>query len=365
MSGTTVNDLPLAWPATLERAPRPAIVYLDQNHFINLAKYAHGNLAFKHYDALLAAVLRASMDGRAVFPLSTVHFMETGQIGNSRRRRDVAELMEAVSEFATLLGRPMLARLEIEAAVLNRLGMPQPLNKVSLVGRGVLHAFGRPDGLNLRDGDGTDITAALRDEVGHLDFDEEMARAALKLNRSVLGGPAPEELEGLRARGYAPETLRADMESRLTSETEFAGWLTDPANRRVRDRRLRDAVAARELAYAGRLTAEDRQMRRTGASIADVMGRDAASARSFLESMPSTRVTISIKTRYHRNPQRPWTTNDLFDIDALSVAVAYCDAVLSDKQVWSAVRSGRELEPMRAFFPRTPEEMADWVDRLG
>jgi hypothetical protein len=35
-------------------------------------------------------------------------------------------------------------------------------------------------------------------------------------------------------------------------------------------------------------------------------------------------------TEMHRNAERIWKPNDIFDIDALSVAVAYCDAVLCD-----------------------------------
>jgi hypothetical protein len=39
----------------------------------------------------------------------------------------------------------------------------------------------------------------------------------------------------------------------------------------------------------------------------------------------------TLMTEMHRNPQRTWTPNDVFDIQALSVGVAYCDAVLCDK----------------------------------
>jgi hypothetical protein len=39
---------------------------------------------------------------------------------------------------------------------------------------------------------------------------------------------------------------------------------------------------------------------------------------------------VTLMTEMHRNPQRKWTRNDMFDIDALSVGVAYCDAVLCD-----------------------------------
>jgi hypothetical protein len=52
--------------------------------------------------------------------------------------------------------------------------------------------------------------------------------------------------------------------------------------------------------------------------------------RRFTDSMPSSDVFVTIVTEMHRNAERTWKPNDIFDIDALSVGVAYCDAVLCD-----------------------------------
>jgi predicted RNase H-like nuclease (RuvC/YqgF family) len=75
---------------------------------------------------------------------------------------------------------------------------------------------------------------------------------------------------------------------------------------------------------------------RRSTTIGDVIGGDSPEQRerirAFVESMPSTRVAISIKTRYHANRNHRWTMNDIHDIDALSVAVTYCDAVLRTRR---------------------------------
>jgi hypothetical protein len=47
--------------------------------------------------------------------------------------------------------------------------------------------------------------------------------------------------------------------------------------------------------------------------------------------MPSTEVSIEIKTAWHRHRERRWTPNDIYDIDALSLAVPYCDIVVTEK----------------------------------
>jgi hypothetical protein len=47
--------------------------------------------------------------------------------------------------------------------------------------------------------------------------------------------------------------------------------------------------------------------------------------------MPSTEVCIELKTAWHRNRDKAWTANDICDIDALSLAVPYCDVVVTEK----------------------------------
>lgn len=56
--------------------------------------------------------------------------------------------------------------------------------------------------------------------------------------------------------------------------------------------------------------------------------------------------------------------NDIADIDAVSVAHAYCEAVFPDKAVRSALLHARELRVIDTFVPRRPEELSGWLDAL-
>ena len=80
-----------------------------------------------------------------------------------------------------------------------------------------------------------------------------------------------------------------------------------------------------------------------GLEIEDVWS-DPESSRRVVDAMPSADVCVSMITEYHRNPEFRWRSNDIFDIDALSVAVAYCDVVVTDKQAADALRRGRVPE---------------------
>jgi hypothetical protein len=49
-------------------------------------------------------------------------------------------------------------------------------------------------------------------------------------------------------------------------------------------------------------------------------------------SMPSRRVASMIQFHYLQDVQRDWTINDLRDIHAVSMAIPYCDIVVTDKK---------------------------------
>ena len=58
--------------------------------------------------------------------------------------------------------------------------------------------------------------------------------------------------------------------------------------------------------------------------------RNPSAARALSRSMPGADVAAVLKTNRHRDATRTWTSNDMFDIDALTVAVPYCNIVGTD-----------------------------------
>jgi hypothetical protein len=53
--------------------------------------------------------------------------------------------------------------------------------------------------------------------------------------------------------------------------------------------------------------------------------------------MPSIEVAIEMKFHLHRSGQTRWTANMIHDIDAMTVAVPYCDVVVTDHQAFDAL----------------------------
>jgi hypothetical protein len=324
--GADRTDVDYVWPKSIVKPKAKTMtVYIDLNHWIGLAKAATGHPDGKRHRAALQAIRKTS--ARTIFPLSSVHYMEMAGITDPRQRFDVAAVMEEISDFACVMPGSIVVALELDAAVAATAGTTERHDPIPLLGNGALQAFGRRGGLRISSPDG-DITESARRAWpgGPGQFDSWTESAERELTRSVLRGPTDDKAPSLRETGWDPTISQQIASERASAEHELARQLD--AESRWRRGRLRDVVAARYLANEASLlndacTAHE-------APIAEICGNVEA-ARRFTDSMPSADTRITLLTAAHRNSESKWTSNDVFDIDALSVAVPYCDVVVTER----------------------------------
>lgn len=347
----------LVWPNLVR--PSCQLLYLDLNHFINLAKAEAGKKSPAGYDDLLAALAGAISEGRILVPLSGQHAFEMSAITDPRQRGDVAKVMERLTRFQYLLGRTQLAEEEMDAGIRRLLGeQPFPV-PFPLLRETIGHAFGMKGGVQIVDGHGSDVSEQTRHELGDAAYFTLTRSAYLAFERAPLAGPSDAEVLELRAKyGYRPEVALESHSSRLEFEVDFSEVLS--THPEWRTGRLRDVISAREFIHewTDALSRVNRERHGRGEPTFDP---DAETFRAFAGSMPHSQVAITLKTRYHRDPKHRWTVNDIADIDAISVAFAYCDAVYTDKAIRNALASSPELRSIPTFLPRTPAELSEWV----
>lgn len=343
----------VVWPSELTLPARPpAVIYLDQNQFINMAKVVAGKPVPDGYPDLLEACRKSVNEGRAVFPLSATHLMETAAISSSRRRNDVAAMMEEMSGFQYLLGRPIIQMLEVEES-LRAAGIDVPLaGGGGLIGPGGLYPFGRTSNFVLQGAVEQAELERLSQRQGFDSIDQFLADMNRVAQRLLLTG-GDEGHEGQSVwQGMLDNRARREIDqARRIDADQETDWRRD---------RLRDVVSAAEV-----YVELNERLARGIADRVDVQDLfpEVSDARNFTDGMPSTRVAITIKTHYHRNGQHRWKTNDVHDIDAISVAVPYCDAVFTDKAVRNAlVRNQHEVEVFGTRMPRRPEELTEWLN---
>ena len=163
--GVDRTDVEYAWPPRLMRPPSDIkLVYLDLNHWISLAKANTGHRDGHRYRPALEA-LRIAGDC-IVVPLAAPHYMEMAGIKDPRQRREIAEVMEELSGFRTLMTGPTITPLELDAALARVANVGPRFAPLPLIGHGALQAFGMAGGLRIRSADGADITDQARTEYG-------------------------------------------------------------------------------------------------------------------------------------------------------------------------------------------------------
>ncbi|MEV7061164.1 hypothetical protein AB0N95_37710 [Streptomyces microflavus] len=350
-----------AWPGHLVR-PRTGqrLVYLDLNHWISLAKAATGHRDGDAYQPALTAVRAAASSGLYLFPLSLTHYMEMAGIRDPRQRADIGDVMEKISGFTTLLSRTHIMRLEVEAALDRALDITSPhLADIDLLGHGIGHAMGMRGGLSIRSasGDVTDEARAASPD-GPVAFDLMLANAREQLERSMLRGPTDAEVPDLKANGWDPTAARRSAENRAESERQLAKRLDDHPKYW---NRLRDVVQARymSLEVIDMLT---QALLDRGKELAEVVtGRE--SIRAFADCMPSAEIHTTLTTAAHRNREKSWESNDIFDIDALSIAVPYCDIVVTERYASHVLHAAHLPGWMQTEVVTRLKDLTEWLDR--
>lgn len=346
--GSDRVDVPYTWAQTLRVPIRPPkLVYLDLNHWIELAKTLSGHPDGRSHAPALAACTDAAAQGRAVFPISDSIYGEISKIRQYRRRRDLRLVIEEVSRFKVVTSRSVISVHEVEALLDRLVGPnPHPINSMDYLDWGVARAFGMAGGFQVKSATGDDITDEVRSKhpAGPEAFDLRLAQAELELNRKTIEGPRLDEEPELRESGWNPRAALEVSERRAAQEVEQVSRFDDDP--RWRRGRIRDVVAAREVLIEINETLQ-RGLSERGVKAEEVFTR-VEETRGAFDSMPSFDVAVTLKTELHRDPQHRWTTNDVHDIDALGSTVPYCDIVVTDKAMASHVNHAGLAERLDA-----------------
>jgi hypothetical protein len=324
--------------------PARPCVYLDQWVWIRLARAANGEPREASDLRVLAAVRDAAAEGVA-FPLSTTHHIETSKITSPRQRLDVAGTMASISHCRTLRARKVLLRHQMLHAMHLTFGRPafrpQP---PEVLGTGFRWAFdGEPGHGVLRGPDGAAVDPATIEGM------PEFLRKANQLTEMMLlAGPGDEEIGELREHyGYRPEAMDVVEADRLEWEASYVEILAEhPASKAE----LRVRLQARELLHEHQamfqaLLGEYRiNLNREVGYNPDRPNVSRRRMVAFADAVPSLRIAVDLKVELFRGAAKPWSLNAVHDIDALSMAVAYCHVVVPDREMASLLSRSRAAE---------------------
>lgn len=246
------------------------------------------------------------------------------RVGSPRQRTHLADVMSEISRFWTLNSRPLLLESEIEQALSRRLGRPAFPNQVEKFGRGIFFAFkGERHGVRLDD-DGIGVVGRLlaADPVGLL---ISLHHSNELMEWGLLRGPGGSIPEQEPDQGLS--LIRKMDEDRVSHDREFAQMLRDDPKYKSR---LDRAVLLREL-YTELGPEFENVLRKANMSIESFVWRGTDWVLDFLNDLPVIRVQSTLRAKNHANATRTWSENDLRDFEQLSIAVPYCDIVVTER----------------------------------
>jgi hypothetical protein len=314
----------------------PLRVYLDLNHWYTLGEALAGHPAKPEDVGILQRLTQGVEQGRLEFPLSSVHYMELAENPRDNQRTEAANVMVKLSRFVTMAPIGKVIKEELATGFNRRFGRPAFPVKVPKFGNGVGFAFGETVNFRLVGGTADD-RAAIEAQVG-MSIAEMEARVNAAAEYDLLAQPS--RAMSSQIPGYDPYAARRVADQELASFNVMVNSLrTDPD---LASRPL-DAICARQFLHEFMDHYTQAQLD-AGFTVNRTAFHSREELSGFLMSLPSRRVATMIQFHYLQDVHRDWAINDLRDIHALSLAIPYCDVVVTDKKAWDATANRAHLD---------------------
>lgn len=292
-------------------------VYLDQMHWIALAKAASRRSDGSGFVETLHIARDAVASRHAVFPLSFMHLLETARAPRADQRAQLAELMASLSKGVVLRSSRPVVEFQLRNAVRRLFDEPLLQGGPSLFGRGVEDIFccdlsALP---NITPERAAQLQGSLNTTeawISLLSYEDEASRKAGITSTERIAEQAVNEYERRRVTW---ESMNEDLTRRA-----YAGLLT--------------------RTFRGEL---QRFLRETGRTVDEWGNAGTERLMGFWESIPSLHVEMELATQMHRQKSKMWATHDDRDIGFLSQAIPACDVVFTEK-FWVDMSHRRKLD---------------------
>lgn len=360
--GKAHSGVDYVWPTKILRPTHSVqIVYLDLNHWIALARAHKDRTHGGEAGVALDACIRARDSQRAIFPISALTYYELAKIGQDNRRRDLRMVIEHLSEYSVIVSPIKVSEREVEAVLDARYGSsPAALEPVQYIGRGWISALGAEDyAQEIATIRARELERVARVTPDGAEWFAEMFDSFQSFKeRAIIDGPSSKAERSSMIPYVQVDDVADVMSARLKQEESLRDAFNQNPN--CRKGRIRDYVMTRSV-KDDILPTVVGQLAKRGVVDTELFGsRDRV--REVFDSMPSCDVMVTIKTMYHRNSAHMWSTNDIYDIDALSMAMPYCDVVLTDRAVTAQANSSQLASRLNTIVSHELESLSEILE---
>ena len=280
------------------------IVYLDQNKWIDLARAFYDREDGQKFKDTLSFLQDKVEKNEIIIPISVVHLIETAKNANKDKRERLANFIASLSKGYGIVSYLNVRDLEIENAILKRIGKPlkHDISK-STIGKGLSYTVGL-DIEGLFQSDGLD---KLREQIN---------------------------LNPVFAARFMIDLIDRDEVKKIVEDIEDISGFEKEREEKLglysKEMRLRIGIS--EMAVSLILPLVIKQLNRMNIEPKEFADdfKNIDDWKNFFFSMPTLDIWINLHTLRDNDKSKPIHRNDLKDIGFLSIAIPYCDLVVTE-----------------------------------
>jgi hypothetical protein len=286
-------------------------LYLDQNAWIYLSKSYYGIDKDTTLSEICSHLMKSSDEGCIICPLSVNHIIESLKHYNKDRRKRFAEFIIKVSKGYTIFPYSKIIPWEIKNAVNGLFGKEQLDLSKRVIGKGISFSLGAKAIIK------GDISKEIKDML------TEKLESSDALKMLLSGEYSTESFHKVNSDGKRIENdLITNIEKIRKEDNE------------IKDKELRYRVCATKHFRDMILPSIIKTLDDLGISFQTFQtltsGWSEEHMFNFFRQIPTSFCDFTLTYKRDRNIDRPVKRNDLFDIAALSIAIPYCDIVVTE-----------------------------------
>lgn len=289
------------------------IVYLDQNHWIELAKVHSGRVANGPLADLYLELCAVVDRGAALFPLSASHIVETSKRNDQTSRENLASTQARLSAGHVYRSRRGLLTREVRIALHRAFDLEAPpLLHYSAIAPGFLQAF-EPFDASISTCENAAFLERLNQwsspSAQYLDFINNQDDHQRRLAHQMLGVVAEAAIDEIQSRRIHLQGQSIDVRRRV-----YAAIVFD---------------AHQELFQAA--------LREIGRSLSDLISLGDEALRMLIYDIPILNVETELAIRIE-GEFGVLSANDLFDVQAMYTSIPYSTLIIAEKATISRAR---------------------------
>lgn len=301
----------------------PLLVYLDQKGWIDLAKIEYKSAKTDEETVLLETIYGAVEEDKALFPLSIVHLDEVAKICSETRRQQLAALMARLSKgYSFSPYADSHIAVEVDQIIAEKLSYPSIDLRHVFLKRGIHHLIGAKAEIVSRDGDkNKEPPKEIKEKMTNLLYDQKVFEFSLTQTKQ-------------------DQSVRQYQKEAAAKMDEIRKGLLKIKDKDLRRRTfLAQSVLAIIMPHIVKRLNE-RGLPKDFFKIEEWTRNDMD---RFLTQVPTGLTLITLMMYRDLQFQRTIKVNDIADVWGLTLAIPYCDAVVTER-MWVSIARQTKLD---------------------